>query len=112
MVLNPSKPLYIIGRFPPPYDGQTILTRRLETLLEAKYEVHRVSSACAGGEVSALSVSISSFNHCTLPCASMPSRAFSCIPSSGFMLQKTQIRRRNYSPMWSYDTILPVPSAG
>ncbi len=26
MVLNPSKPLYIIGRFPPPYDGQTILT--------------------------------------------------------------------------------------
>lgn len=54
MVLNPSKPLYIIGRFPPPYDGQTILTRRLETLLESKYDVHCVStSAPEGDEVAA-----------------------------------------------------------
>lgn len=33
-------PLYLIGRFPPPIDGQAVLTRRLATLLGDAYTMH------------------------------------------------------------------------
>lgn len=54
MIRTTTNDIVIIGRFPPPYDGQALLTRRLETLLESKYDVHRIStSAPEGDEVAA-----------------------------------------------------------
>lgn len=36
--------VFVLGRFPPPFDGQTILTRRLAELLDIAHDVRRVNT--------------------------------------------------------------------
>lgn len=49
-------PLYIVGRFPPPLDGQTLSTRRLAELLADTYDVHRINTQPPGEHYVAVDV--------------------------------------------------------
>lgn len=39
-----SRPVFVLGRFPPPLDGQSIATSRLADLLDANHQVFRVNT--------------------------------------------------------------------
>ena len=41
-------PVYVLGRFPPPYDGQTVLTEQAARLLEGHWSVTRISTSFQG----------------------------------------------------------------
>ena len=45
-----SSPVVVVGRFPPPLDGQTLATARLADLVEEKRSVVRVSTSAPEGE--------------------------------------------------------------
>lgn len=47
-----SAPILVLGRFPPPIDGQTLATERLAGLLTAHTEVYRVNTGPRSGELS------------------------------------------------------------
>ncbi len=42
--------LYIVGRFPPPVDGQSMATQRLAGLLDGTYDVETINLSLAGDE--------------------------------------------------------------
>ena len=48
-----TAPLHIVGRFPPPIDGQTMATRRLAELLADAYAVRRLSTSTPAAHVEA-----------------------------------------------------------
>ena len=41
-------PIYVLGRFPPPYDGQTVLTEQAARLLESHWAVTRINTSFQG----------------------------------------------------------------
>ena len=47
-----SAPILVLGRFPPPIDGQTLATERLADLLTAHTEAYRVHTGPRSGEIS------------------------------------------------------------
>lgn len=44
-----APPLFIVGRFPPPLDGQTLATERLASLLAGPYTVHALNTSAPEG---------------------------------------------------------------
>ena len=45
-----SAPLFVVGRFPPPLDGQTVATARLADLLDGNRAVHRIDVGAPEGD--------------------------------------------------------------
>lgn len=42
-------PVFVVGRFPPPADGQTLATERCASLLDATFDVHRLNTQAPPG---------------------------------------------------------------
>lgn len=47
---TPPRPVFVVGRFPPPLDGQTLATARLAELVEVDRPVERVSTSAPEGD--------------------------------------------------------------
>ncbi len=43
-------PVFVLGRFPPPFDGQTLATERIASLLEDRFDVQRLDTQAPEGD--------------------------------------------------------------